>query len=66
MEVAQIVVSLLQVIAGVAPGVLAMVTSSESDEDAIAAMKAAVEKMPKRTGEDGAWARDLRERKEKP
>ncbi len=64
MEAVQIVVGLLQVIAGVAPGVLAMVTGSESDEEAISKMQAATEKMPKRAGIDGAWAADLRKRKD--
>lgn len=63
MGATEIVVSLLTVIAAVAPGALALVAGTETDEEAIAKMTAIVDKMPRRTGDGGAWDADLARRK---
>jgi hypothetical protein len=57
-----LVTSLLRLVAAVAPGVLAAITGQGSDEDAIEAARERVEALPVRSGDDGAWADDLRRR----
>jgi ribosomal protein L16/L10AE len=60
MGVAEIVVAVLGIVAAIAPGVLAAITGSGSDAEAIEAARKAAEKIPDRT-EQGA--RDLEDRK---
>lgn len=63
MGVEQIVAGLLQLVAAIAPGVLALATGHESDEQAIETMTGLVVKLPQRTGPHGTWAADLAKRK---
>jgi hypothetical protein len=62
-SIAAIVESLLRLIAGVAPGIIAAATDHSTDEEAIESMVERVEDLPVRGGDDGAWAEDLRRRK---
>ena len=68
MSVVTIVTSLLEVVAAVAPGVLAAITGQHTDSEAIEAARERVEALPVRSGDDGAWAADLarRERGDEP
>jgi len=68
MTAVTIVTSLLEVVASVAPGVLAAITGQQTDQEAIDAARERVEALPVRGGDDGAWARDLarRERDDEP
>ena len=70
MSVVTIVTSLLEVVAAVAPGVLAAITGTGqgTDKEAIEAARERVEALPVRSGDDGAWAADLarRERGDEP
>ena len=68
MSVVTIVTSLLEVVAAVAPGVLAAITGQGTDKEAIEAARERVEALPVRSGDDGAWAADLarRERGDEP
>lgn len=61
-----IVVKALEVVAAAAPGLLAALTSRQSDEEAIAAARELAEALPVReAGATGTWDRDLAERKER-
>ena len=68
MSVVAIVTSLLEMVASIAPGVLAAITGQQTDGEAIDAARERVEALPVRGGDDGAWARDLerRERDDEP
>ena len=63
MSAAELVVSLLTLIAAVAPGVLAAATGLGSDKLAIADMVRRVEALAVRGGSEGADAEDLERRK---
>lgn len=62
MSVANIVTLALEIVAAVAPGILAAITGQQTDGEAIDAARAKVEALPKRGGDDGAWAADLARR----
>ena len=68
MSVVTIVTSLLEIVASVAPGVLAAITGQQTDGEAIDAARERVEALPVRGGDDGEWAADLarRERGDEP
>lgn len=63
MSGAEIAIRLLELVATVAPGVLAAVAGTETDRDAIDAARDIAERLPQRTGAGGAWDEDLDERK---
>ena len=60
--VVAIVSASLGIVARVAPGVLAAITGSRTDEEAIDAALDVVQRLPIRHGSEGADARDLAER----
>ena len=60
MSAAEIVVGLLKLVATIAPGVLAAITSRQTDEEAIQAARAAAQAVPLRLD---ALDADLAERK---
>ena len=62
----EIAIKILEVLAALAPGFLALFSGKESDADAIAHARGLLEKVPIRVGPDGVWTADLERRKREP
>ncbi len=56
------IIKIVEVIAAVAPGVIAAWTGSESDADALDRLRKLTDGLPVRGGSSGTWERDLAER----
>lgn len=62
----EIVLKVLEVLAAVAPGFLALFSGKETDAEAIAHARELLDKVPIRVGPDGVWTADLERRKREP